>query len=165
MALGGAWRRYRGWPLWVQILIAVVVLGVLIGSFAGQPTERQNTSVAPPAVSPDQAPTACQPVGSTLSASLSELRGGATVEGEMLAVASTKVEGVWFVAAKVDGAAAVWSTNADPQSDDLGLAIVANDVARRYSDFGIDVPLDSPAAQDLALDDSEAIAAAEACVR
>jgi hypothetical protein len=55
------------------------------------------------------------------------------------------------------------ATNRDPQGSDLGLIIVANNGARQHSILGIDVPSDAPVAEELALDDAEGIAAAEAC--
>jgi hypothetical protein len=110
----------------------------------------------------------CGSVGSTYREAISDegsMKGQATVEGEMLFVPSQQVEGVFFIAARVNGSLAVWATDRDPQGNDLGLIIVANEAARQHSILGIDVPRDSRAAEELALDDTDGIAAAEACVQ
>jgi hypothetical protein len=186
-SLGGAWRRFRSWPRWVQISLGVAILLGAVPALLDQSTDQQSRPSERPAATetrPEQQaqPSAseCSPVGSTYESAISDLHNGAKVQGEMFSVPSRIADGVRFIAAKVNlaptsdrgipnrgsryGLAAVWATNGDPQGDDLRLIVVANDVARRYSDLGIDVPLDSPLAHDLALDDAGDIAAAEACV-
>jgi len=108
----------------------------------------------------------CYPAGPTYQAAMTNaLRAGARAKvlGNVYAIPSRTVKGVWILSTKVDGSVAVWTTDADPAGGDLGVILVANPTARKYSDLGMDVPSDAPAPVARAREDSEAIRAAEAC--
>lgn len=121
------WSRFRGWPLWVQILIGLVLLFILIPTSDDDQTEEQPVAVQTaadaqdspePSPSPeeesddppgdaveDSGPGAeCIPVSKSL---LSAIETGLTVDGGSLrskafAVRSSDFEKVWMVAAELD---------------------------------------------------------------
>ncbi|MEA2453456.1 MAG: TolB protein [Actinomycetota bacterium] len=106
----------------------------------------------------------CQPA----SAAYRELfRNGsitqAPVKSDIL-VMDSAVRGAWYIVAKVDGSIPVWVTDRDPEGEEVGRIITANDAAQRLSsaDF-VDMPLSrSESAQ--AAGDPDRIASAESCM-
>lgn len=144
---------------WRRGLITSVLLVVLPACAGG--SSESNASGGEP--SDDD----CQSVSEEVRRSFSQsaIVSGAQSQGEVYATPSRAVPLVWFISVGIEGEAAVWATNSDPDLNDLGLAMVANDVARRHSDLGVDIPPDAglPIAEAVA-NDPGGIAAAEACV-
>jgi hypothetical protein len=85
------------------------------------------------------------------------------VESDIL-VMDSAVRDAWYIVAKVDGSIPVWVTDRDPEGEEVGRIITANDAAQRLSsDDFIDMPLSrSESAQ--AAGDPERIKSAQSCM-
>ncbi|MGI8774470.1 MAG: hypothetical protein ACR2KQ_05570 [Actinomycetota bacterium] len=187
--LGRGWAIFRSWPLWVQIIVGLIVLGVVTAPFASEPEDSASRdSVAeqpagtadgeaeeteePPEAEESQVDSRCVPVAKQL---VRQIESGLTTDGkgrlrnEAFAVKSNDYEKVWMVAAEIDapslqgvGDVGVWGTNEDPsKKTSSGLIIRANGMAAEFSDWGA-AAQDGSAADLNATDDG--VAEAEACV-
>lgn len=52
-ALVRAWRRFRGWPIWAQLLTAAVIVIVIAASAAGSPDEADQDDASPTSTAPE----------------------------------------------------------------------------------------------------------------
>lgn len=154
------WAKFRSWPLWVQIIVALVVLGVVASLGGDSDTTTPTTTTdaeEQEAEAEDEEPEAeeeaaagpgreCIPVP---KARIKGMETGLTVKGGSLrmpayAVKSDDFEKVWMMAVELDapglkgdGDIGVWGTNGDPtDTTDFGLTLAANGIAREFSDWG-----------------------------
>lgn len=185
------WAMLRSWPLWVQIIVGLIVLGVVAAPFASESskdTAPRDAAAEQPATTKDgqteepegpqetegsQGESRCIPVVKQL---LRQIESGLATDGEgrlrdqSFAVKSRDYEKVWMVAAEIDapglegiGDIAVWGTNEDPsKKGSSGLIIRANGLAAEFSDWG--AAAQEGSAADLNPTD-DGVAHAEACVR
>lgn len=157
--LKAAWRKYRSWPMWAQIVGGVVAVAIVVGPFTGADDNKETSETADAeSTQPDEqdkTSTTREPETSTtkaecLDASVvaSAIEEGLTVSGEgsISKAAALPVANPGFfsyvVAGEIDGSGmegdgevGIWAV---AKLDGGGTIIAVNGLAREFSVWGSD---------------------------
>lgn len=139
--LARLWARFRGLPIWAQLVIGFVVLVLVVGPFTGDsdPKDEATPATQRSTTTRDRHAGCTEVTNTELEQTLrSSDMWAAKADGEL----GRSGEQAWYIS---DVTGATWVTNIQPTDAEAGgLLYPMNAMAEAMSDIGADVGSDAP---------------------